>query len=164
MAIPPRNADPGRILDSRRTFFVTTKTFMGKRLLQSDRNATLLVDVLRSCVAAGRFRLHDFVIMPDHLHLLLTLSGDMSLEKAMQFIKGGYSFRLRRELGFSGEVWQRGFSDHRVHDGRSFDDHRRYIAFNPVKAGLASAPGEFPWLFSNLARRKAAQRTASVQE
>lgn len=155
MSIPPRNADPRNILDTHRTFFVTTKTHMGQRLLQSDRNATLLIDVLRSCVAARRFQLHDFVIMPDHLHLLLTLSEDITLEKAMQFIKGGFSFRLKRELGYCGEVWQRGFSDHRVEDGRSFDNHRHYMALNPVKAGLVSTPEDFPWLFANLVRQKA---------
>ena len=55
-------------------FFVTTKTSMAWRLLQSERNAVRLIDVLRSYEAAGRFQLHDFVIMPDHLHLLMTLS------------------------------------------------------------------------------------------
>jgi putative transposase len=96
--------------------------------------------------------------MPDHLHLLLTLSADITLEKAMQFIKGGFSFRLKRELGYGGEVWQRGFSDYRVDDSRSFDNHRPYIALNPVKAGLVARPEDFPWLFANLARQKAAQR------
>jgi REP element-mobilizing transposase RayT len=81
VSIPPRNSDPQNVLDTHRTFFVTTKTHMGRRLLQSDCNATLLVDVLRSSVAAKRFQLHDFVIMPDHVHLLLTLSGDITLEK-----------------------------------------------------------------------------------
>ncbi len=162
MSVPPRNSDPKNILDTRRTFFVTTKIHMGRRLLQSDRNATLLVDVLRSSVAAKRFELHDFVIMPDHLHLLLTLSADITLEKAMQFIKGGFSFRLKRELGYSGEVWQRGFSDHRVDDPRSFDNHRRYIALNPVRAGIVSAPEDFPWLFANLVAQKSANATRGV--
>ncbi len=157
MSIPPRNSDPNNIVDTHRTFFVTTRTLTGRRLLQSDRNATLLVDVLRCSVAAKCFQLHDFVIMPDHLHLLLTLSDDITLEKAMQFIKGGFSFRLKRELGYSGEVWQRGFSDHRVNDRRSFENHRRYIALNPVRAGIVSAPEDFPWLMTSLAKRKAAR-------
>jgi len=46
---------------------------MGKRLLQSERNAGLLIDVLRSFVAEREFTIHDFVIMPDHVHLLLTV-------------------------------------------------------------------------------------------
>ncbi len=157
MSIPSRNADPEHILRANRTFFVTTKTYMGKRLLQTDQNATLLIDVLRSCVRTGRFTLHDFVIMPDHIHLLLSTSGDLTIEKAMQFIKGGFSFRLKRETGYTGEVWQRGFSDHRVHDPDSFANHRRYIADNPVKAGLATSPDEFPWCFRALAGQKASE-------
>jgi putative transposase len=158
MAKPTRNAEHENIVRPSRTFFVTTTTHAGIAVLQSDRNATLLVDVLRTCVAAKRFDLHDFVIMPDHLHLLLTVSGDMTIEKAMQFIKGGFSFRLKRETGYSGEVWQRGFSEVRVNDEENFDNHRAYIGMNPVKAGLASSPEEFPWCFTNLARRKAAVR------
>ncbi|MGB8536024.1 MAG: hypothetical protein WCD57_06400 [Acidobacteriaceae bacterium] len=45
---------------------------MGKALLQSDRNATLLIDVLRFYGKEGKFQLHDFVVMPNHLHLLIT--------------------------------------------------------------------------------------------
>ena len=67
MAIPARNASP------------------------EERNALLLIEVLRSNVAAGKFRLHDFVIMPDHLHLLMTLPSDTTIEKAMQLVKGGFS-------------------------------------------------------------------------
>jgi putative transposase len=73
-------------------FFVTTKTSMGRRLLQSDRNATLLIDVLCSYVAEKKFRIHDFVVMPDHMHLLITVTGDMTIEKAMQLIKGDFSY------------------------------------------------------------------------
>ncbi len=111
MSIPSRNSEIAEILSSSRTFFVTTKTSMGRALLQSERNATLLIDVLRSCVASTRFTIHDFVVMPDHVHLLITVDADMGIERAMQFIKGGFSYRLRmrKEFGLSGEVWQRGF-------------------------------------------------------
>ena len=129
---------------------------MGRALLQSERNATLLIDVLRSCAEAGRFRLHDFVIMPDHVHLLMTVDENVTIEKAMQFIKGGFSFRLRKELGYAGEVWQRGFSEVRVKDRQSFVRRRQYIAENPVRAGLAEAAETFPYCFTYLAKRKAA--------
>ncbi|HEV2418235.1 MAG TPA: transposase [Terriglobia bacterium] len=129
---------------------------MGRALLQSERNATLLVDVMRSYVAAGKFKLHDFVIMPDHVHLLITVEEEMTIEKAMQFIKGGFSYRLKKELGYMGEVWQRGFSEVRVDDRESFARHRQYIAQNPVKAGLVDSPEKFPYSFSYLAARKAA--------
>jgi putative transposase len=129
---------------------------MGRALLQSDRNATLLVDVLRTCVAAGRFHLRDFVIMPNHLHLLITVRGDTTIEKAMQFIKGGFSFRLKKETGYAGEVWQRGYSEVRVSGESEMERYRDYIARNPIRAGLASAPNTFRWCFEFLKRQKAA--------
>jgi putative transposase len=128
---------------------------MARHLLQSERNAVLLIDVLRSNVAAGKFQLHDFVIMPDHLHLLMTLQGDVTVEKAMQLIKGGFSYRLKRDFGYQGEVWQRGFSDVRIRDGRSFSQHRAYIVQNPVKAGLVDNAEHWPYCYSYLAKKKA---------
>ena len=97
-------------------------------MLQSERNATLMIDVLRFYVAAGKFRLHDFVVMPNHLHLLITVREGMTIEKAMPFIKGGFSYRLKKETGYMGEVWQRGFSETRVEERQSFLKHREYIA------------------------------------
>ncbi len=117
----------------------------------------LLVDVLRSYVAARKFLLHDFVIMPDHVHLLVTVDGDMTIEKAIQLIKGGFSYRLKREFQFLGEVWQRGFSEVRADDREGFLRHREYIAQNPVKAGLARSAEEYPYCFSYLAKKKASR-------
>jgi putative transposase len=156
MARPARNASPDAIVRSARTFFATTRTSQGRPLLQSERNAALMIDVLRSYVGAGKFRLHDFVIMPDHVHLLITVGGGMTVEKAMQFIKGGFSYRLKKEFGYLGEVWQRGFSERRVENRQSFLAHREYIAANPVKAGLVDWPERYPYCFAYLAKTKAA--------
>ena len=155
MAKPVRNARPDKIVSSARTFFATTKTSQGLPLLQSERNATLMVAVLRSNVAAGKFRLHDFVIMPDHIHLLITVGADMTIEKALQLVKGGFSYRLTKECGYLGEVWQRGFSEQRVENRQSFIQHREYIAGNPVEAGPVDSPEKYPFCFAYLARQKA---------
>ncbi|MGA2690421.1 MAG: transposase [Candidatus Korobacteraceae bacterium] len=128
---------------------------MGRALLQSERNATLFVDVLRSYAREGKFKVHDFVVMPDHVHLLITLSDQLTIEQAMQLIKGRFSYRVKKEHGYSGEVWQRGFWELRVEDQDSFARHREYIAQNPVRKGLVDTPDEFPFCFNYLARRKA---------
>ena len=154
MAHPARNASPETILSSVRVFFATTKTSMGRRLLQSERNAMLLIDVLRSNVAAGRFRLYDFVIMPDHLHLLMTLPGELRIEKAMQLIKGGFSYRLKREFGYQAEVWHRGFSEVRIIDRQSFLQRREYMVQNPVKAGLVDTAEQYPYCYTYLTIQK----------
>ena len=135
---------------------------MGRRLLQSERNAELLIDVLRSLVAEHRFKLQDFVVMPDHIHLLVEVGGDMTIEKAMQLIKGRFSHRLSHEFGYKGEVWQRGFTEVQVLGGESLEQHRRYIAENPVKAGLVDAAEQYPYCFESLARKKAEERRAEA--
>ncbi len=81
---------------------------MGRSLLQSDRNATLFIEVLRSYVAAKKFWVHDFVIMPDHIHIILTVGPDMTVEKAVQFIKGGFSYRLKKEPDTPGRYGSEG--------------------------------------------------------
>jgi putative transposase len=154
MAKPVRHANSNQVLSSSRTFFATTKTSMGRPVFQSERNAELLIDVLRRCVAEGKFQLHDFVIMPDHVHVLLTVSSESTIERAMQFIKGGFSYRMKKELGYLGEVWQRGFSELRVDDRESYLRHRDYIAQNPVQAGLVDVPDAFPYSFAYLEKQK----------
>jgi putative transposase len=116
--------------------------------------ATLLIDVLRSQALAGRFTIHDFVVMPDHVHILITLPGELTVEKAVQFIKGGFSFRAKKELGFMGEVWQKGFSEVGVREKSNFLEHRRYIEQNPLKAGLAASPEEYPYSSAHLKKKK----------
>jgi putative transposase len=156
MAHPARNAAPADILNPSRIFFATTRTSMGKRLLQSERNAGLLIDVLRSLVAEHRFKLHDFVIMPDHIHILVEVRADMTIERAMQFIKGRFSHHLSHECGYNGEVWQRGFTEEQVMSKQAFESHRTYIAENPVKAGLVGDVEEYPFCYRTLADGKAA--------
>lgn len=133
---------------------------MGKRLLQSERNAGLLIEVLRSLVVEKQFELHDFVIMPDHLHAILTVHDHMTIEKAMQFVKGRFSYRLSREFDYKGEVWQRGFTEEQITDRVSFQKHREYIAQNPVEAGLSASTDEFPFCFRYLANRKSEMKVS----
>ncbi len=116
--------------------------------------AELFIDVLRTYMGSGKMIVHEFVVMPNHVHVLMTLPGEMSLEKAMQLIKGGFSFRANKELGFKGEIWQRGFSDVRIVEERSFEVHRAYIENNPVKAGLAKSAEEYPFGSVYLKKRK----------
>src|SRR5262249_25595353 len=92
-----------------------------------------------------RMEIHEFVIMRDHLHVILTPAPNHSLEKCGQFIKGGFSFRAKRELQFNSEVWQPSFKEHRIVDARDYVQHREYILTNPVKAGYVGAPEEWRW-------------------
>jgi putative transposase len=106
--------------------------------------ADFFADVLRSYMREWKFRVHDFVVMQNHVRLLITVDEAMSIEKAVQLIKGNFSHRARSEPGFRGEIWQRGFSDVRVRDEESFRKHQQNIYENPVKAGIARMADEYP--------------------
>jgi putative transposase len=164
MAKPSRPSDPQNSKGEPRTFFLTTSAFGGRSLFQTDRMADLLIDVLRSYTLAGKFKVHDFVIMRNHVHVLLTVPGDVSVEKAAQLIKGGFSFRAKKELGFLGEIWQRGFSDVRITDEKSFRTHQEYIYSNPVRAGVVSQPEEYRYSSVYLRRMKRAGAEAHIKE
>ena len=124
-----------------RTFFITTVTANRRRLFQPDANANLLLQILNDDRAKSRYQLHAFVFMPDHLHLLITPASDVSIEKAMQYIKGGFSFRLKSKM----PVWEDSFKKLRMLDAASYQSHRDYIHENPVRALLCERADEFPW-------------------
>lgn len=126
------------------TYFITASTCEKQCLLQSERMAGLLINVLSQYRQQGRYGLHEFVVMPNHFHLLITPIFPVTLEKAIQFIKGGFSYRATKELGFAGEIWQTSFYDHRVRDATEYVRFRHYIHMNPVRRGLVAVPEEFP--------------------
>jgi len=94
-----------------------------------------------------KYLLHEFVIMPKHRRLLLTPAAGASIERSMPFIKGGYSYRAGKELGSSGEIWQRGHVHHRIRNAQDYFIHGQYIRLNPVQAHLLDAAEEY--LFSS---------------
>ena len=142
MAIPYRGTS------GHGTYFITSSTFGKKSILQADRMASLLIDVMFHYRAQGKYLLHEFVVIPDHFHVLITPT--QTLERAVQLIKGGFSFRAKKELGFGGEVWQNSFYDRRVRDWEEYEGYRIYILNNPVKRGLVQMAGDFPYSSASL--------------
>jgi len=143
MAIPIRNSDPSRVVAGARTFFVTSSIAGKRNLLQADRSAGLFVQVLYDYRAQGKFRLHEFVVMPDHFHVLLSVDSQSTVEKTVQFIKGGFAYRAGRELRFVAPVWQKGFSEVRILDAAAYEQVTKYIRNNPVTRHLISEVSEF---------------------
>ncbi len=128
-------------MDSDRVFFVTTNTIQRLPIFRHDTTARLLIEILAHYRDQGKFLLHEFVVMPDHFHALLTPAEQISLERVMQFIKGGFSYRHQKR----GPIWQASFTNHRVRDWEDYEQHREYIWMNPVRAHLASSPEAYPY-------------------
>ncbi|MGA2084918.1 MAG: transposase [Terracidiphilus sp.] len=124
-----------------RTYLVTAVTAERRRLFQVTATAELLEQTILDYHRQGKFLLHAFVIMPDHIHALITPAPDVSLEKAMQFIKGGFSFRMKSKH----DVWMRSFNESRIMSEEKFMSCVRYIEENPVRRGLVAKPEAYPF-------------------
>ena len=81
--------------------------------------------------------------MPEHVHLLLTPANNVTLEHAVQLIKAGYTHDLGTIIGRTREIWQRGFTDHRIRNDQDFLHHQNYIHRNPVERKLVIEASEY---------------------
>ena len=100
-----------------------------------------------------RFHLHAAVVMPEHVHLLLTplrdANGDVfCLRDILKGIKGASARRVNQLLDCSGPVWQEESFDYVIRCWESLQQKIDYIRQNPVRRGLVKTPEEYPWLWT----------------
>jgi putative transposase len=139
MLTPAHRTVPGA------SYFVTTKSWEGCSAFQVTETAEILLTTLFHYRDSGAYLLHEFVIMPDHLHLMLTPNSQTSLEKAVQLIKSGSSHRIHRERDGRTEIWQVGFHDWTIRDLDDWRAKSNYIRMNPVKARLCEHIEDWPY-------------------
>ena len=118
------------------TYALTAVAHQRRRLFQVTANADLLIATLFRYRDQNRFLLHGFAIMPEHIHVLLTPAE--TIERAVQMIKGGYSFAVRKQG--PGEVWQSCYHAHRITSSEEYRNQLAYIADNPRQRDLADYP------------------------
>ncbi len=117
--------------------------------LRRDRYAAILRAVLQR-YDGKLYRLHAWVIMPDHVHLLLNPvvrhGTPVSLSMIVHTIKRVSAARINRRRGDSGSIWQPNYWDSTIRNKTHYRRVRRYIRMNPVKKGLVKSPGEWEWM------------------
>jgi putative transposase len=111
------------------------------------RVAEILVQRILASRDRGAYLLHEFVVMPNHFHLLLTPGETTTLEKTVQLIKGGTSHEIHQQTGNKMEIWQVGYHDWTIRDGEDYKTKVGYIQINPVQAQLVERPED--WLFGS---------------
>jgi REP-associated tyrosine transposase len=132
------------LVNQRRTFFVTAVTYQRQPHFRRSAMAELFLETLFHYRNEKVYLLHEFVVMEDHIHLILTPTSRFSLEKAMQRIKGGFSFQVGKLVSGKMEVWQPSFTQHLILDIEDFERHRDYVLDNPVRAGLVRRREDWP--------------------
>jgi len=118
---------------------------MHRNLFQRRKTAELMVATIFRYRDAGEFQVHEYVIMPDHIHLIVTPAENSSIARVMQLVKGGSSHALR-EAGLKlNAVWQQRYQERRIRDFEELANFARYIRENPVRKGLANIASEYPY-------------------
>ena len=129
--------------------------FVTFRKLTRDRFSDQARDlVLQHCLHdhGNRYHLHAAVIMPEHVHLLLTPLRDtegwpFEMAAILRLIKGTSARSINKLLGTSGPVWQDESFDHVLRSDQSLQQKLEYIRQNPVRRGLVTRPEDYRWLW-----------------
>lgn len=131
------------------------ETRAGAFYLRQPAIADMIVEALEyNSAVLGHYVLHSFVIMPNHVHLLVTPT--VTLPKLTRSLKGITAKRANTMLGLTGRsFWQDESYDHLIRDDREFAKVRNYIEQNPVRAGLAKEAGQYRWSSAGRATRGA---------
>lgn len=150
------------------TYYLTCCTHNRRPLLRAGRAAQVLIELYAGYRGRGDIRLHGYVIMPDHYHVLVTLAAEPSVSNLVRKIHGLFAWRwhawagdeapaLRKGRGEAGDeapalrgkarerVWQRRFYDHVVRDDEDWRMKLSYLHENPVRAGLVECAADYEW-------------------
>jgi len=139
---PPGKPSAGKAFVWMDRYLDTTR--IGPMFLRRPEVASLVVAALRRGLMLGMYDLRAFVVMGNHVHILLRPQGEPS--RALQWIKGTTAREANQLLARTGKpFWQRESYDHWVRDERQLERIVAYIENNPVTAGLAAVASEFPW-------------------
>jgi len=137
--------------------FVTIVTHGQRPIFEITRLADLFVDTLLHYREQGHYKVHAYVVMPDHVHLLLTPQG-ITLEQTVRLIKTGFNHRIDIkspvwEDGLTGftyqldpslPIWEEGFTGYSVANIRDLEVVRAYVHQLPVRAHLTPAAEMYP--------------------
>ena len=112
--------------------------------LQRPEIATLVREALRH-FEGERYRVHGWVIMPNHVHVLITPLGEHSLSGVVHSWKSYTATQANKLLGRSGPFWHADYFDRFMRDEDHFVATLEYIHLNPVKASLCADPSAWEW-------------------
>ena len=124
------------------TVFLTLVTAGRKPVFDDPGLVPVALSILRNVKAYHPFKMKAWVVMPDHLHLLIhTMDG--RFDKIIHSFKRNVSLKLHQTGIWAGDVWQKRFYDHVIRDETDFANHLDYIHFNPVHHGFVGCPAEY---------------------
>jgi len=139
-----RSLRKGRYSQAGGIYFVTTVTRQRIPWFQVFDFARLLCRELQRPAYVDDAQNLCWVVMPDHLHLLIQLEAT-PLDRVMNRLKSRSALALNREIGRTGGFWEPGYHDRALRSEDSLREVARYIVANPLRAGLVRKIGDYPF-------------------
>ena len=151
-SLPPRRGYSAlrrsRVSEPGRVYFLTFVVRQREPLFRNTTAAAVMAEALADHLLAGANRFHAWVVMPDHVHALVSLSAANSLPVAVARIKSGSSRRVNVAIGRHGALWAPGYHEHALRADEQLAYVAEYILMNPVRAGIVARLGEYPFAWS----------------
>ena len=147
MVIPVRGTRflrKGRFSQVCGIYFITMSTFQRIPRFTNFHLACAMSRQLHVIPSIGSCEVLCWVVMPDHVHCLVQLGG-LPLSRVIQRLKSRSAVMLNSEIGASGRFWSTGYHDHALRRNESVREISDYIIYNPVRAGLARVPADYPF-------------------
>ena len=135
----------GRVSIANQVYLVTSVTCGRQPFFKNFNTGRKVVQALQHASVSGRAETLAFVVMPDHIHWLLSLGNTMCLSQVVGAMKRHSARRVNEMNGVAGRcVWQRGFHDYALRREECVADVARYIIGNPLRANLVCKIGDYP--------------------
>ena len=152
MARPPRFQPAGGM------FHVTTRGNRGQPIFLDDPDRLLFLRLFRRVVRTAEWRQLAWCLMTNHFHLVVQTPTE-SLAMGMERLNGVYARRFNARHGYQGHLFERRYDARFIDSEEQLETTVRYVAFNPVRAGLCRNPQDWRWSsFYGLARKFAFDR------
>ena len=141
----------GRASLENAAYFITARAAGQRPIFASPSVAHILIAGIRWLRDTGRIWIIGYVIIPDHVHLLLVLRRGATLSQVMQVWKGFMARELRQKCGLSPPVWQRGCYDHAIRDAKDLRVRLDYLHDNPVRKSMVETAEDYEFSTANSA-------------
>ena len=136
----------GRVSIPRQIYLITTVTHQRQPIFSDFHCARIVIKTIRYMEQTCEVDSLSFVIMPDHLHWLISLRDKIALSQVVARVKRRSAYQINEynnKIGSS--VWQKGFHDYALRKDDEIKDVARYIVANPLRAGLVNKIGDYPF-------------------
>ena len=131
-----------RFQRSGQSHFGTFCCYHRRLLLTTDASRRIFESALERVRQSFMLQVYEYVVMPEHVHLLLSEPQRDTLADALKSLKQGVARHL---IGDAEHFWQKRYYDFNIRDYPQFVEKLRYIHRNPVKAGLCERPEDWQW-------------------